>query len=130
MAPSLALLFLLGLASSWSCVQGSSGDPPEATAAPGAAGCGCGNPRRAADVEDGVDGATPAESAVKYSRGARTRDPKREKSPVICRLQLVLHLMFILITISSFQPPPTPHYVGRINKPLKEKKNPESRTFF
>lgn len=105
MTPSLALFFLLGLASSWSCVQGSIGDPPEPTATPGAAGCGCGNPKRAA-VEDDVDGATPAGSAVKYSRGASTRDQKQEKSPVICRLQLVLQLMFILIKLSSFKLPP------------------------
>uniref|UniRef100_H2TJ14 Formylglycine-generating enzyme n=1 Tax=Takifugu rubripes TaxID=31033 RepID=H2TJ14_TAKRU len=83
MAPSLALVFLLGLASSWSCVQGSNGDPPEPTAAPGAAGCGCGNPKRAAGVEDDVDGAAPAESAVKYSRGASRRDQKQEKSPMV-----------------------------------------------
>lgn len=89
MAHSLAWFFLLGLASSWSYVQGSNGDPPEPSAAPGAAGCGCGNPKRAADVEGDVEGATPAESAVKYSRGASTRDQKQEKSPVICRLQLV-----------------------------------------
>ncbi|TNM89011.1 hypothetical protein fugu_005265 [Takifugu bimaculatus] len=83
MAPSLALFFLLGLASSWSCVQGSNGDPPEPTAAPGAAGCGCGNPKRAAGVEDDVDGGAPAESAVKYSRGASRRDQKQEKSPMV-----------------------------------------------
>uniref|UniRef100_H3DAN8 Sulfatase modifying factor 1 n=1 Tax=Tetraodon nigroviridis TaxID=99883 RepID=H3DAN8_TETNG len=45
----------------------------ESAAASKAAGCGCGNPERAAVVENAEPGPVPAEPAVKYSRGANGR---------------------------------------------------------
>ncbi|CAG06727.1 unnamed protein product, partial [Tetraodon nigroviridis] len=83
MAPGFALFLALAWAGSWLSLHGCCGTQSESAAASKAAGCGCGNPERAAVVENAEPGPVPAEPAVKYSRGANGRDEKEARSPMV-----------------------------------------------
>lgn len=72
----LALFFFFACTSDVLCVRETCATQPEVAAPHEAAGCGCGNPKRALAGEPPEGETAPEEPTGKYSRGANERPPE------------------------------------------------------
>ncbi|XP_022601083.1 sulfatase-modifying factor 1 isoform X2 [Seriola dumerili] len=85
-----ALFIIFGCVNKVTCLQSSCGAEQEGAAPQGAAGCGCGNLKRAA-VDPAVEhGTVSVDSAVKYSKGANERPPEAQGGERTMQSQMVL----------------------------------------